>query len=376
MSKVVEGIEGYRGVWVYAQHEDGALTRPTLEILAAARAVADQLRQEVVAVLLGYGLDELVMEPIYYGADKVIYVDRPEFEHYLCLPYTRALEQLSRRYRPNIFLFVADEVGRDLAPRLAFRLNTGLATDNIDLKVEDFFHAPTQTLYKNVLAQVRPDFATRVAKIYTLRHRPQMATVRPGNFTPLPRDTTRTGLVEAFDPKLSDEDFAIRLLEVTRIPKSPIDLEGAQVVITLGLGILRDGSGRPRDPREAWRLAAELAEAIAARYGLKVELGITRALLYAELKALEGLAVKERQIGQTGKTVAPEVYIALGVSGAVQHKVGMLRSKKIIAVNLDPSAPILEIAHYPIVGDLYDVLPKLIEAVKKGEQELLAPQAK
>ncbi|MER3601841.1 MAG: electron transfer flavoprotein subunit alpha [Nitrososphaerota archaeon] len=375
MSKVVEGIPGYRDVWVYAQHEDGALTRPTLEILAAARSVADQLGEQVVAVLVGHGLEALRHEPIYYGADKVICVEGPSLEHYLCLPYARALEQLVRLYRPNAFLFVADEVGRDLAPRLAYRLGTGLATDNIDLRVEDYLHAPTQTVYKKVLAQVRPDFATRVAKIYTLRHRPQMATIRPGNFSPLPRNPSRRGVLEFFAPELQPEDFVIRLLEVSRIPKDPIDLEGAQVVITLGLGILRDGKGRPRSPSEAWRLAGELAQAISERYGVKVELGITRALLYAELKELEGLAVKERQIGQTGKTVAPDVYIALGVSGAVQHKVGMMRSKKIIAVNLDPSAPIFELAHYPIVGDLYEVVPELIKAVRAGKEELLTPRA-
>jgi electron transfer flavoprotein alpha subunit len=154
-------------------------------------------------------------------------------------------------------------------------------------------------------------------------------------------------------------------LEETPVPKSTVDLEGAQVVVSLGLGILRDGRGNPRNPREGYELGAKLVELIREKLGVKAELGATRALIYAELKELEGLVTSERQVGQTGKTVAPEVYIAVGISGSVQHRVGMIRSKKIVAINTDPQAPIFQLAHYGVRADLYEVLPKMIEYLKK-----------
>jgi electron transfer flavoprotein alpha subunit len=250
---------------------------------------------------------------------------------------------------------------------VAYRLVTGLATDNIDLEVEDFYYAPTKTTYKNILAQIRPDFATRVAKIYTPRHRPQIATVRPGNFRPLARDESRRGEAREFKATFDETDFIVRVKEVRELPKGPVDLENAQVVVSVGLGILRDGEGRARNPLEGWRLAERLAQAISERYGLKTEIGISRALLYAELKELEGLATADRQVGQTGKTVAPEIYIALGISGAVQHRVGMIRSKRILAINIDPSSPIFEIAHYGVVGDLYKVVPEMLDIIQREQ---------
>jgi len=359
--------QGFRDVWVYMHHEGGELTRPSLELLAAGRKVADKTGEKVVAVLVGHGLKPLLREPLYYGADEVVYCDDPRLKDYLALPYTRVLTQMVEAYRPNVLLFVADEIGRDLAPRVAYRLVTGLATDNIDLEVEDFYYAPTKTTYKNILAQIRPDFATRVAKIYTPRHRPQIATVRPGNFRPLARDETRRGEAREFKATFDETDFIVRVKEVRELPKGPVDLENAQVVVSVGLGILRDGEGRARNPLEGWRLAERLAQAITERYGLKTEIGISRALLYAELKELEGLATADRQVGQTGKTVAPEIYIALGISGAVQHRVGMIRSKRILAINIDPSSPIFEIAHYGVVGDLYKVVPEMLDIIQREQ---------
>jgi electron transfer flavoprotein alpha subunit len=359
--------QNFRDVWVYTHHEGGELTKPSLELIAAGRKVADKTGERVVAILVGHELKPLLQEPLFYGADEVLYCDDQRLKDYLVLPYTRVLTQMVDAYKPNVLLFVADEVGRDLAPRVAYRLVTGLATDNIDLEVEDFFYAPTKTTYRNILAQIRPDFATRVAKIYTPRHRPQIATVRPGNFRPLGRDESRRGEARQFRASFHETDFIVRVKEVRELPKSPIDLENAQVVVSVGLGILRDGEARARNPLEGWRLAERLAEAIAKRYGLKTEIGVSRALLYAELKELEGLAVVDRQVGQTGKTVAPEVYIALGISGAVQHRVGMIRSKRIAAINLDPSSPIFEIAHYGVVDDLYKVVPQMLELIQRGK---------
>ena len=359
-------LEQYKDVWAYCVREGDSLTRPSLEILAAARKVADKIGQKAVAVILGHGLDRVVENAIAHGADAVVYADEPWLEKYQCLPYTRVLCEMAEKMKPYAFLFVADELGRDLSPRVAYRLNTGLATDNIDLAVEDYYFGPTNTTYRNILAQIRPDFATRVAKIYTPRHRPQMASIRPGNFEPLRRDPSRRGELIRFRPTPVEEDFKVKILEEAIQRKSQIDLEGADIIISLGMGILRDGEGNPRNPREAFTLVSEILELIRRNYGLKGEIGATRALIYSELKELEGLITSERQVGQTGRTVAPQIYIAVGISGAVQHKVGMIKSKKIVAINSDRDAPIFELAHYAIKDDLYKVLPRLRSLLAEG----------
>ncbi|MEM4315788.1 MAG: electron transfer flavoprotein subunit alpha/FixB family protein, partial [Nitrososphaerota archaeon] len=333
-------LEQYRDVWAYCVREGDGLTRPSLEILAAARKVAEKIGQRAVAVILGHDLDGVIQEAIARGADMVVYADEPWLEKYQCLPYTRVICEMVEKMKPYAFLFVADELGRDLSPRVAYRVGTGLATDNIDLAVEDYYFGPTNTTYKNVLAQIRPDFATRVAKIYTPRHRPQIASIRPGNFEPLKKDPSRRGELVRFRTDRVQDDFQIEVLEEIPLPKSPVDLENANVVISLGLGILRDAEGNPRNPREAYQLVSEIVDLIKKNYGLKAEIGATRALIYSELKDLEGLVTSDRQVGQTGKTVSPDVYIAVGISGAVQHKVGMIKSKKIVAINNDRNAPI------------------------------------
>ncbi|MCS6769537.1 MAG: electron transfer flavoprotein subunit alpha/FixB family protein, partial [Candidatus Caldarchaeum sp.] len=189
--------------------------------------------------------------------------------------------------------------------------------------------------------------------------------IRPGNFEPLGEDRGRSGEKVRFHPKPVAEDFIVEVVEETRLPKSSVDLEGAQVVVSIGLGILKDGSGRPRNPREGYTLAKNLVDLVKTRLGVNSELGATRALIYSELKELEGLVTSERQVGQTGKTISPEVYIAVGISGSVQHRVGMIKSKKIVAINNDPKAPIFEIAHYGVKQDLYEALPKLMEIIER-----------
>ncbi|MBI4258214.1 MAG: electron transfer flavoprotein subunit alpha/FixB family protein [Thaumarchaeota archaeon] len=354
-----------RDVWVYVEHYASEITGPTLEVLAAGRKVADKLNHKMVAVILGSGVEKLAYDAVQYGADQVIYSDHHDLNNYGCLQYTRVLYEMVQERHPNVMLFVADEIGRDLAPRLAYRLGTGLATDNIELDVADYFHAPSKTTFKNLLVQIRPDFATRVAKIYTPRTRPQIATVRPGNFKPSPRDPKRKGEVIPFFTVLTPDDFKVVVEGIEELPKSGVDLEGANCVVSLGLGILKDGKGIPRNPLEGYKLAKDLGDAVASRWGMKVEIGSSRGLIYARLKELEGIITAERQIGQTGKTVSPDVYFALGISGSVQHKVGMHRSAKIVAINLNPKSPIFEIAHYPIVGDLYEIVPKLIEEIRR-----------
>jgi electron transfer flavoprotein alpha subunit len=276
-----------------------------------------------------------------------------------------ALADLISSRKPYSFLFLATEQGKDLAPRLAYRAKTGLATDNIELEVEDYYLPQAKQTFKNLVIQIRPDFGTRVAKIYTPRTRPQMSTVRPGNFKPLPRDPERKGTIERLPLTNRDKKYSAVVKEIRELPAPKVNLKEAQVVITLGLGILKDKTGCVRDPREAFDLALKLRNVIETKHGLKTEIGASRALIYAELKSLEGLISRENQVGQTGTTVNPQLYIALGVSGALQHRVGMSKSKKIIAVNLDPNAPIFQIAHYPIVEDVYDFLPELISRLQK-----------
>ena len=348
------------GVWVYLQHTKSRLTDDSLELIAAGRQVGDKLGQKVVGVMLGSGLEELAKTAITYGADGILLVDSPAFEPYFNLAYVDAIYSLVKERKPYVFLFSANEVGKDIAARVAFKVPTGLATDNVQLAVEDY-NNPALGQFKNLLIQVRPDFGTRLARIYTPKHRPQMATVRPGSFPPLPPNLTREGTVEKVDFRLPS--YPAKVAEVVELPPPVPDLAGADVVISLGLGILKDGSGRPRDPRDAYKYAQELKALLEQRYHLKTEIGASRALIYAEVKQLEGLIGKANQVGQTGTTVRPKVYVAVGISGALQHRVGMQFSSKIVAINTDPDAPILKFAHYPIVGDLYEELPKLTKAL-------------
>jgi electron transfer flavoprotein alpha subunit len=353
-------MEDSLGVWVYLQHTKASLTKDSLELIAAGRSVADKLNQEVVGILLGSGLEGQARSAIEHGADRVLLVDSPAFEPYFNLAYVDAIYELVKDRRPYVFLFAANEVGKDIAARVAFKVPTGLATDNVQLAVEDY-NNPALGQFKDLLIQVRPDFGTRLARIYTPRHRPQMATVRPGSFSPLPPEIERTGTVEKVN--FSVPGYPARVIEVVELPPPVPDLASADVVISLGLGVLKDGAGRPKDPREAYRLAQELKSILEERYHLKTEIGATRALIFAEVKQLEGIIGKANQVGQTGTTVKPKVYIAVGISGALQHRVGMQFSSKIVAINNDPEAPILKFAHYPVVGDLYEELPKLTKAI-------------
>jgi electron transfer flavoprotein alpha subunit len=349
-----------KDVWVYLQHSKSELTNDSLELIAAARSVADKLGQKVVGVLLGSGVEALAQVALQRGADEILLVDSSEYAEYLNLRYIDAIYGLVKSRTPYAFLFTANEIGKDIAARIAYRVPTGLATDNVQLAVEDY-SSPVLGQFKNLLIQVRPDFGTRLARIYTPRHRPQMATVRPGNFTPLPADPNRKGKVERVP--VEPHDYPAKVTETSELPPPIPDLAGADVVISLGLGILKDGSGHPRDPREALRYAEDLKTVLENKHHLRAEIGATRSLIYAEVKELEGMIGKANQVGQTGTTVKPKVYIAVGISGALQHRVGMQNSSKIVAINTDPDAPIFKIAHYPIVGDLYEELPKLTKAI-------------
>jgi len=357
-------LESYKDAWGFIEYIEGELFEISLETLGAANKVARKAGMKVGAIILGHKIpEEILRELIYRGADYVIYADHPELEHYNPIAYTEVLYQMIERYRPWALFFMADDLGRDLGPKVAYRATTGMAADCIDFDVEDFEFKLAGKTYKNLLAQIRPA-AIWIAKIFTPRHRPQISGVRPGYFKPPPRDPSRRGDIIRFDPLIPEEAKRFRVVKVEKLPEEKDPLREAELIVSLGMGITRRPGEEP-DPVKAFEMAKELAKYIAKKLGVKTALGASRALIHAELKELEGKITHDMQVGQTGKAVSPKIYIAAGISGAIQHKVGMQSSENIIAINIDPNAPIFEIATHIINEDLYTAIPKIIEALKK-----------
>jgi len=362
-AKVV--LADYKDVWVFLQRQDGHLSDDSLELLASGRKVADQVNQKLVGLILGSNLRGLPEEAIDYGADTVVAVDDPGLRTYHTLRIIDTLEALILQRKPYAIIFLATEFGREIAARLAYRVNSGLATDNVDFEVQDYFNPKFNEMFPKTMTQVRPDFGSRVAKIWTPRHRPQVATLKPGSFSPLARDPNRRarGKIEKVPLPRPGKAYAVTVKELVELPKPKVDLEHASVVIGLGMGILRGGDGSHRNPLEAYKLATELKELIERKWGQKTEIGATRGLVMAQVKALEGIITRDHELGQTGTLISPDLYISLGVSGSAPHRAG-IKAKKILAVNPDPDAPILLAAQYSVVGDLYEFVPKLIDTLE------------
>lgn len=322
-------------VWVFVEQEEGKAHPVSWELLGKARELAEALSGEVEALVLGQGVELIAKEAITYGAERVYMIDDPVLEYYRNETYAHGVIKLCEKYRPEILLLGATTMGRDLAGSIATALETGLTADVTGLEIDP------ET--KNLI-MTRPAFGGNImASILCPDHRPQMSTVRPRTF-PLPeKDESRQGEIVREDLGLSENEVKVK--RVGFIPKGKtVNLEYADVVVSGGRGL-----GGP----EGFKLLRELAEL------LDGEVGASRAVVDA------GWIEYEHQVGQTGKTVRPRVYIACGISGAIQHRVGMQNSDLIIAVNTDPEAPIFRIADLGIVGDLYEVLPELIEAIKK-----------
>jgi electron transfer flavoprotein alpha subunit len=362
-AKVV--LADYKDVWVFLQRQNGHLSNDSLELLAAGRKVANQVGQRLVGLVLGSNLRGLAEEAIDYGADLVLVVDDPDLRTYHTLRIIDTLEALIIQRKPYAIIFLATEFGREIAARLAYRVNSGLATDNVDFDVQDYFNPKFNEMFPKTMTQVRPDFGSRVAKIWTPRHRPQVATLKPGSFAPLPREPSRraAGKVEKVALPRPGKTYAVTVKELVELPAPRADLENASIVIGLGMGILRAGDGSPKNPLEAYKLATELKELIERKWGLKTEIGATRGLVMGQVKALEGIITRDNELGQTGTLISPDLYIALGVSGSAPHRAG-IRAKKILAVNPDADAPILLAAQYAVVGDLYEFVPKLIDVLE------------
>ena len=345
-------------VWVWIEIQGGQAAGVSLELLGRARELADGLGVAVGAVLLGSGATSLAPALIAAGADRVYVADHEALADYLAQPYARVVGGLAHRLAPQIVLYGATSTGRDLAPRVASLLRTGLTADCTDLRLGD--HTVRGVRHERLLLQIRPAFGGNIiATIVSPEHRPQMASVREGVMRLPAPDANRRGEVVrvqvargagADDPAgpilLADDDLAVRLVRRVQEEKR-VDLKGARIVVAGGAGV---GS------RDGWALVHELAETLGGVVG-------------ASRAAMDGGWVgPEHQVGQTGTTVRPKLYVAAGISGAIQHRAGMDQSARILAINTDPEAPIFTIAHYGIVGDLHDVIPRLLRAYKaKGD---------
>jgi len=331
-------------VWVFAEQEDGSLHDVVLELCGKARELADRLEVRVGAVLPGANVAGLGKQLIAHGADHVYQVDDPRLGHFQTAPYARVLCSLIGKHRPQIVMYGATPLGRDLAPRVASEMRAGMTADCTDLDVRDVTDPKTKALHEKLMLQIRPAFGGNIiATIVNYDWWPQMATVREGVMPLLEPDASRTGRIVEEAVEIDETTFALRLIKRHMEPRT-VNLKGARVIVAGGGGV---GS------KENFRVIRELAGAIGGAVG-------------ASRAAVDnGYIGKEHQVGQTGTTVRPALYIACGISGAVQHRAGMEESAKIIAINTDSDAPIFSVAHYGIVGDLNQVIPKMIKALKE-----------
>jgi electron transfer flavoprotein alpha subunit len=331
-------------VWVYAEQEDGSLHDVSLELCGKARGLADRLGVKAGAILAGSNLNGLPGKLIAQGIDKVYVIDDPKLSHFTTLPYARALTTVISKHRPQIVIYGATALGRDLAPRVASELRAGMTADCTDLEIDNVQDPKTKIEHQNLLLQIRPAFGGNIiATIVNFDQWPQMATVREGVMPMLPPDPSRQGEVIQESVAIPDTDMVVKLIE-RHIEPRKVNLKGARVIVAGGGGI---GS------KDNFKLLYDLAGAIGGA------VGASRAAVDS------GFIGKEHQVGQTGTTVRPALYIAVGISGAVQHRAGMDESAKIVAINKDKDAPIFGIAHYGIVGDYKQILPMMIKAIKE-----------
>ncbi len=336
-----------QSVWVFAEVENGKVADVSLELISKGKELAAELGEaNVGACLLGHRVKNLASDLFSYGCSDVYVADKAELADYRTLPYTEVLANVIGEKVPEIVLFGATPLGRDLAPRVASRLRVGLTADCTDLQIGEYRDPARKKNYDNILYQIRPAFGGNIiATIVSPETRPQMATVREGVMHRDAPDASLKGHLHELDATgLSESAWDLEVIE-HKTSERKVNLAGAGVIVAGGAGV---GS------RENFKLIRKLAHTLGG------EVGASRAAVDS------GLVDKPHQVGQTGTTVRPKLYIACGISGAIQHKVGMQNAGKIIAINTDPEAPIFDVAHYGIVGDLNRVIPKLIEAYKKN----------
>jgi electron transfer flavoprotein alpha subunit len=333
-------IAPYRGVWVFVEQNEGEPARVSWELMGSGRGLADSLGVELSAVIIGNGVGHLTGEAFSYGADNAYLIDQPVFGQYRTEPYLETMCYLIGKYQPEIVLMGATGMGRDLAGAVATRVKTGLTADCTGLGIDD----------KRNLMQTRPAFGGNImATIMCDKFRPQMATVRP-HVMPLPeRNPAASGKVIPESFSISEDSIFTRVLQVItdKSGKDRVDVAGAEFIVSGGRGLMA---------KENFGILEELAQELGA------VVGGSRSAVDA------GWLPQDRQVGQTGKTVRPKIYIACGISGAIQHLVGMQDSDVVIAINRDPEAPIFEVATFGIVGDLFDVVPALTARIRELKQ--------
>jgi electron transfer flavoprotein alpha subunit len=331
-------------VWVFAEQEEGTLHDVALELCGRARQLADRLGVKMAAVLPGANVAGLAGHLIAQGADKVYLVEDPRLAHFQTAPYARVLTTLIEKHEPQIVLYGATALGRDLAPRVASTMRAGMTADCTDLEISDVTDPRTKITHQNLLLQIRPAFGGNIiATIVNYDWWPQMATVREGVMPMLPPDASRRGQIVREQVEIDETLLAVKLIR-RHIEPRKVNLKAARVIVAGGGGV---GS------KDNFKLIYELAGAVGGA------VGASRAAVDS------GYIGKEHQIGQTGTTVRPALYIACGISGTVQHRAGMEESAKIIAINIDRDAPIFSVSHYGIVGDMNKVLPMMIKALKE-----------
>ena len=358
-------IEEFKDIWVFCEQRDGKLMNTDFELISEGRKLADKRGCKLVGLLLGDNVQGLAKEIGGYGADKVIVCEDPASKVYTTDAYTKVICDVAMEHKPEVMLIGASHIGRDLGPRCAARMHTGLTADctHLDIDMNGYIQYLKEGSTMDVdsikfnmedtnLKMTRPAFGGHLmATIICPRFRPCMSTVRPGVMKKADFDQAKADAceVEVIKPVVSDADIQAKVLEVVKEAKELVDLIGAEIIVSVGRGI-------NKDPETGIKLAKELADA----FGGGV-LGCSRALVDA------GVVTADHQVGQTGKTVHPKVYVALGISGAIQHKAGMQDSELIIAVNKNDTAPIFDVADYGICGDLFKVVPMMIEAIKAAK---------
>lgn len=332
-----------KNVYVFAEQRDGVIQKVAYELIGKAKELAADLNQEVVAVVLGDGIQAAAAELFKHGADQVIAVDAPVLGEYSTEPYAKAMNAVIKAKEPEIVIYGATAIGRDLAPRVSARVHTGLTADCTKLEIDPETKG---------LMMTRPAFGGNImATIVCPNFRPQMATVRPGVMQALAADDSKTGTVEVFDAGVSEADMNIKIREVVKDTKKSVDITEAKILVSGGRGI-----GGP----EGFDMLKDLADELGG------EISSSRACVDA------GWIDRDRQVGQTGKTVRPDLYVACGISGAIQHVAGMESSEYIVAINNNDTAPIFDVADLGIVGDVKAIVPKLTEAIAKRKAEKAA----
>ena len=345
-------LEEYKGVYIYAQQVDNELSSIAFELIGKAKELASDLNTEVTAVLLGSGVADLTKELGEYGADKVIVVDDPELAVYRTEPYAQALAAVINEFKPEIMLVGATAIGRDLGPTVSARVATGLTADCTKLEIGDFplnaVPGKEDEQKHNQLLMTRPAFGgNTIATIACPNNRPQMATVRPGVMQKLPKEEGRTAEVINFTAPLVKNNKYVEIQDIVKAVGNVENIMDAKVLVSGGRGV---GSA------EKFEMLKELASCF--KGGM---VSCSRAVVE------NGWLAQDYQVGQTGKTVRPQIYFAIGISGAIQHVAGMEESDLIIAINKDEDAPIFDVADYGIVGDLNKIVPMLTEALKAAK---------